>query len=229
MLSSRTAAPALLCLSVLMAACQKKPAEPVAEAAPAPTAAAAPAPAPAPEPEPSADDAEKARRQAMLDFATMEDGFLNDAKSQWASTAKASSSYGETPASPPESPEKSLAWRATGTPDGEAWSQFSQDIGLDWLQAGFAKPVQATEVRIVMLQDDAAEAITKLELVDTDGKATTVWSGLSDQKPDRRGSRTWFVRKFDKTAGKIAAVKMTFANNVAVGYKEIDAVQLVGE
>jgi len=46
---------------------------------------------------------------------------------------------------------------------------------------------------------------------------------------DERGSRTWFVRSFEKTAYKVKAVKLTIANSVARGYKEVDAVQLVGD
>ena len=44
-----------------------------------------------------------------------------------------------------------------------------------------------------------------------------------------RGGRTWLVKTFPKTATKVKAVKLTFANNVSSGYKEVDAVQLVGQ
>jgi hypothetical protein len=46
---------------------------------------------------------------------------------------------------------------------------------------------------------------------------------------DPRGSRTWFVRKFDKTSYAASAAKITIANNVQRGYKVVDAVQLVGD
>jgi hypothetical protein len=219
----------LLCLTVLLGACSKKPAVPAPEpSAAAPAPAPVPTSTPAPVAEPAAQDTEKAKLQAKLDYSAMEDGYLNDAKAQWAVAAKASSSYGEKPEAPPE-PDKSLAHRTTSKPDGNAWSQLSQDVGFDWIQADFANPVQATELRAVFLDDEAVKSITKVELISTDGKPNTVWSGLSDQVQDARGARTWFVRKFDKTPYQVKAVKLTFANNVATGYKEVDAVQLVGE
>lgn len=84
-------------------------------------------------------------------------------------------------------------------------------MGFDWLEAGFAKPVAATEVR------------------DAQGQWHTVWSGLSDVKEDKRGSHTWFLRSFEKTPYRANAVKVTIVNNVERGYKVVDAVQLVGE
>jgi hypothetical protein len=113
--------------------------------------------------------------------------------------------------------------------DGNTWSQAEQDIGMDWLELGFDKPVQATAVRAVFTGTDAIQAITKVELIDEAGAAQAVWSGLSEEKADKRGERTWMVKTFPKTATKIKAVKLTFANNVSSGYKEVDAIQLVGE
>lgn len=211
------------CLLAL-AACNKKPAE--APAAPAPAAAPATAAPEAPA-EPSDEQRRAAQQQARLDYATMEDGYLNDAKAQWAASARASSSFGEK--EPKADPQESRAWRATGRPDGNTWSQAEQDIGMDWLELGFATPVQATAVRAVFTGTDAVQAITKVELIDESGAAHAVWSGLSADKPDPRGERTWLVKTFAKTAGKVKAVKLTFANNVSSGYKEVDAVQLVGE
>jgi hypothetical protein len=217
-----------LLLSVLaLAACQKKQAPPAPQAPPA--AAEAPSPAAAPAQPPSAQDAEKAEKQARLDYATMEDSFLNDAKGQWATAAKASSSFGEKAEEPPESPEKSAPWKLTGKPDGGTWNNNNQDVGFDWIELAYAKPVHATEIRAAFAGDESVESVTKVELLGADGKAMTVWSGVSDQKEDRRGNRTWFVRKFEKTPQPVAVVKLTFANNVSPGYKEVDAVQLVGE
>jgi hypothetical protein len=95
---------------------------------------------------------------------------------------------------------------------------------------GFAKPVSATEVRVVFGQSgEGAEAVNKVEIEDAEGHWVTVWSGLSDVKVDRRGARTWFVRKFDKTQTPTKGVKITLANSVQRGYKNVDAVRLVGE
>jgi hypothetical protein len=242
MQSTPVLTPLILCTALLLGACGKKPHDAGATtAAPAAEAAAKP-PTPVATPTPAAPatpvaattasapiDPETALRQGKFDFSAMEDGYMTDAKAQWASSATASSSYDEKPDAPPKAPADSRAWKATGKPDGYGWMQLSQDIGFDRLEVGFATPVRATEIRVVMLSSAAVEAITKVELVDAAGAVSSVWSGLSDQKKDERGSRTWFVRKFDKTTQPIKAVKLTFANNVYSGYKEIDAVQLVGE
>jgi hypothetical protein len=73
------------------------------------------------------------------------------------------------------------------------------------------------------------EAINKIELQDTDGKWITVWEGLHSEKRDERGTRTWFIRTFDKTAYKAKGVRITYANNLHHDYKVVDAVQLVGD
>jgi hypothetical protein len=227
---------ALLLAPVVLAACHKKAPEPT----PAPVAIATPAPvaAPAPAPAPVAADAtvpqdrskmadeqkENARRQDKLDFATMEDKYLNDAQAQWASSASASGSYGS-----PEPSKYHLPTMLLGAPDGEYWQNKSGDIGFEWVQLDYAKPVAATEVRLVVHGGNGVRSLTKVELQDTDGKWNTIWSGLSDVRSDERGPRTWFVRTFPKTTYKVKSVKYTIANNVETGSKYFDAGQLVGE
>lgn len=224
-------APLLIALlaSVAVAGCKKKE-EPVQQpVVVADAQAAAPAPAPAAEPAPAAApvDEETAKKKALLDYATMEDNFLNDAKGQWAVEAKASSTFGDDGGKKPS--DVNIPKNATGAPDGSEWSNNRQDIGFDWLELAYAKPVNATEVRLVIPGDDGSEAVTKVELQAEDGKWNTVWSGVSDVKPDDRGNRTWFVKTFPATAYKVKGVKYTFANNVKRGYKQVDAAQLVGE
>jgi hypothetical protein len=202
---------------------EHKEAEHAAEqAAPVPVAAQPSAPAA----EPTEQERERAAKQDKLDYATMEDQFINDPKAQWAATAKASSTFGETPdkAVPPE---KSRVNKVVGPLDGEDWTNNSQDVGMDWLEAGYANPVNAVAVRVVCMNNHAIESINKIELIDEAGAAHTVWSGLSDGKQDTRGRRSWFVRTFEATPYKVKSVKVTFANNVSSGYKEVDAVQLV--
>jgi len=211
--------------SIALVSCGKKAAAPP----PAPVAAA-PAPAPAPAAAPADDGYEQRQRQkkqAQLDYATMEDQYINDPRGQWATEAKASSTFGDDHGKQPGA--SNLPANAVGPVDGRSWTNNHQDIGFDWLETTFAKPVSATEVRIVFPNGEGVEAVNKLELQDTDGKWTTVWSGLSDMKRDGRGSRTWFVRSFDKTTYKVKAVKFTIANNVQNSYKVVDAVQLVGD
>lgn len=220
-----TSLTALIAAAIALAACNKSAPDPVPApvVAPAP-AEAAPAPAAAAPVQMTSEQRQAAEKQAKLDFAKMEDKYINDARAQWAETANASSTFdGEDPGS------GSLAKSATGSVDGKAWTNNNQDIGFDWIEFGYAKPVSATEVRLVVRYGKGIEALSKVELQNTEGKWNTVWEGLSDVKEETRGNRTWFVRTFDKTPYKVKAVKYTIANNVQSGYKEVDAAQLVGD
>ncbi|MFZ6800998.1 hypothetical protein [Undibacterium sp. Di24W] len=224
---------ALLAISCLIVVgCNKKTPDATAVASAsavvnAPTAAT-PAPKASQEPaEETPEQQEMAKKKALMDYAKMEDQYINDSKAQWARDAKASSTFGEKDGSGPSS--SNLATNAKGPVDGKDWTNNNQDIGFDWLELSYEKPVAATEVRVVFEGGDGVEAISKIELQSTDGKWNTVWEGISDQKRDNRGSRTWYVRSFEKTNYKAKAVKVTLANNLERGYKVIDAVQLVGE
>jgi hypothetical protein len=154
----------------------------------------------------------------------MEDKYMTDPKAQWAATATASSTFGD-----PKPSEVNLAVNAVGPIDNKNWTNNNQELGFDWIELGYAKPVQATEVRLVIENGEGIESLNKVELQSTDGKWNTVWTGISDAKKDTRGQRTWFVRTFDKTPYKVKAVKYTFANNLQHGFKNVDAAQLVGE
>jgi hypothetical protein len=191
------------------------------------TAASAVLAAPEPPKELSDQERERQHKQARLDFAVRENDFLNDPRGQWAQSASASSTFGEGEGKQPSS--SSLASNMKSKPDGATWSNNQQDMGFDHAQLIYEKPVFATDVRVVFTSAHAVESVSKVELQDVDGKWSTVWSGVSDVKPDQEGLRTWFVRSFPKTAYKVKAVQVTFANNVSRGYKEIDAVQLVGD
>lgn len=217
----------LLLAPLLLVACHKKQPE-AAAAAPAPVVvAAAPAPAAAPAAAPAEltdEQREKAEKQALLDYSNMEEKYLTDPKAQWAASATASSVYGD-----PKPAESSVAVNAVGPINDKNWTNNNLELGFDWIELGYAKPVSATEVRLVLGGGDGVESLTKVELQSTDGKWNTVWSGISDVKKDRRGARTWFVRSFEKTAYKVKAVKYTIANNMEHVYKNVEAAQLVGE
>lgn len=172
---------------------------------------------------------ERATAQGKLDFAKMEAGYIADPKGQWATSAKASSAYGD--AGKPETSQdaQNTPWQATGAVNENSWSSAGTDVGFDWLELGYDKPVNATEVRVAFSTPSGPKSATKVELLDTDGNAHTVWEGLSDVSADERGPRTWFVRKFEATPYLVKGVKVTLANAVDSGYKEIDAVQLVSK
>ncbi len=220
------------------AACKKKDKGEPAAAAPAAdsTAPAAGSGSAAPDPaaaaaEKAADDEYKARqkaeKEAKLEYAQMEDRYLNDPKGQWASAAKASSSFGSANEAPADSKDGNTPWHATGAPNSDSWTNNNQEMGIDWLEVTFARPVAATELRIV--QTGGVGAVSKIELLDDTGAAHEIWAGTDETTADKRGQRTWLVKTFEKTAYKVAGAKVSFANAVVSGYKEIDAVQLVGE
>jgi hypothetical protein len=224
------AAVAALILTTMLAACQKRETTEAAPAAAAPAPAVAPAAAPAPTAAPAEqtpEQQEMAKKQALLAYGVMEDKYINDARGQWASEAKASSVFGDEGGKTPS--KSNLAQNAAGAADGETWTNNNIDKGFDWLEAGYVTPVNATEVRVVIPRGQGVEAINKIELQDTDGKWITVWEGLHSEKRDERGTRTWFIRTFDKTAYKAKGVRITYANNLHHDYKVVDAVQLVGD
>lgn len=212
----------------LLFACQKKNTDTSAQASAsvAPAAVAEPVKS-TPSAEPSEEQREQEEKKKLMDYAMMEDKYINDPRAQWASGAKASSTFGDEGKSGPA--DSNLAKNTQGKVDGETWTNNHQDIGFDWLETTYDKAISANEVRVVFENGKGVEAISKIELQDPSGNWVTVWTGISDQKQDRRGSRTWFVRSFDKTAFKTKAVRVSIANNLERGYKAIDAVQLVGE
>lgn len=175
----------------------------------------------------TAAEKEKVEKQKLMDYATMEDTYINDPKAQWAATATASSTFGDEDGKTPS--EHSLAQNMTGMVDDRNWTNNKIDIGFDWLELGYEKPVAATEVRLVTSDGNVVESISKIELQDTDGNWHAAWSGISDAKKDSRGSRTWFVKTFPKTTYQVKAVKYTIANNVSRGNKDVNAAQLIGE
>lgn len=220
---------ALVLTCSFLFACQKKTED--ASTAASAAAAAAPTVAEATKPAASAEPTEAQRemeeKKRLMDYASMEDSYINDPLGQWANAAKASSVFGDDSKSGPS--DSNLAKNVQGPVDGESWNNNKQDIGFDWLETSYEKPVTAKEVRVVFENGKGVEAINKIELQDTAGNWSTLWSGISDQKRDTRGNRTWFVRKVEKATGKTKAVRITLANNLERGYKVVDAVQLVGE
>ncbi len=224
---------ALILLPLVLVACSKKvetaPAQavvvPVEAPAPA-TVTAAPAAAAVDPANMTDEQRATAKRQDALDFATTEDKHMNDPLAQWATAATASSSATRSDGTVYEN---YVAAHMIGPVDGEYWENKNHDIGFEWVQLEYAKPVNATEVRLVVDNGTGVEALNKVELQSTDGTWNTIWTGLSEVEPDRRGPRTWYVKKFPKTAYKVKAVKYTIANNVKTGTKNFDAAQLVGE
>ncbi len=227
-----------LSLALMLAGCAKKeeaaaPADAAADATAAAPATAAPAAEPAAPPTADAaavadeEDPEAAKKRREVEFALAEEALVSDARGQWAMTAKASSTYNDA-----KEPASYSAFQATGAPNvvgfgdnGNAWCPKEDDGGIERLEVGFAKPVNATEIRV--RQNSAPGAIIKVELIDTEGKAHVVHDGIDTAKYD--ALNFWFKKTFEKTPYKVAGAKITLATNAVSGWNEIDAVQLLGD
>ncbi|MGQ0835658.1 MAG: hypothetical protein ACT4O5_12215 [Gammaproteobacteria bacterium] len=222
-----------------MAACAKKPqdeppaaadaAAPAETAAPAAPAPAAPAPAaPAATVESTAATDEKA---AAIEAAMAEDVIVSDPRGQWAVSATASSTYAGD-----KTPDSRAAYapsQVAGAPNVErygdnanAWVTETADKGIEWLEVKFARPVQATQLRV--RQNSAPGAIIKLELIDEAGARQPVWQGVDDRQY-AGNAVAWFDKTFEKTPYKVTGARITLATNAVSGWNEIDAVQLLGD
>jgi hypothetical protein len=191
-----------------------------ASAAPVASATVAPVAPPAP---PSAEEREAARKQAQIDWALKQDEIKNDPNGQWATGAKASSTFNDA-----QGNTSYAANQATGEPNvqvysttPQAWSSKTPDSGIEWLELTFARPVHATAVRV--RESSGSGALIKIEVFDEKGAAHTVWSGTDATK-----ELNYLIAEFSKTAFMTNRVKLTLATNVVSGWNQIDAVQLVG-
>jgi hypothetical protein len=196
--------------------------QPTAASQSAPAAPASSAPA-APTPGPGGSTADTTAKLAAADWAIKQDEIKNDPNGQWAIMATASSSYNDAKGQDRWSPNE-----ATGAPnvehyadDGNAWTPKTQDSGIEWLDLKYPRPVHATEVRV--RESFNSGSIIKIEVFDEAGVAHTVWAGN-----DPTTGLNYLMVKFPKTPFKTDRVKITLATNVLPGWKEIDAVQLVG-
>jgi hypothetical protein len=232
-----------LLMTVGIAACGKKDeqaavpaAAPTAAPAPAAPAAEAAAPAaqpatPAPAPAAPAADPDAAAKASAVQEALAEDEIASDPRGQWAVSATASSTYAND-----KSPASTAAYTpnmVTGMPNverysdnGNAWASETADKGIEWLEVKFAKPVNATGLRV--RQNNAPGAIIKIELIDEGGAKHPLWAGIDDTKYEYN-KIAWLDRKFDKTSYRVTGLKLTLATNAVVGWNEIDAVQIVGD
>jgi hypothetical protein len=149
---------------------------------------------------------------------------IADPAGQWAESAAAGTKYGKTQYSPAQ---------ATGAPNisvpgnsPDAWCPESKNSGTDWLEVTFAKPAHATEVRV--RQNDSAGAITKIEAIEPDGTTHVWWEGVDPYKASSVREIAWFAVRVPSTTYLVAKVKIPLNLAATPGWKEIDAVQLVG-
>ena len=219
----------------------------VAPAARAPASASQPAPAPGtrPAPPPNSPSASASERAApaaantgtpttpastgpgmlVADGELAEATILADPAGQWATGATASSEY---------SPTRHTAAQATGAPNvtvagdsTNAWCHAQKDTGSVWLEVAFTRPVHATEVRV--RQNNAAGTIVRIEAIDTDGLTHLWWEGTDPLVPPAVRQIHWFAVRVPKTEYQVTKIRITLNLAAVRGWKQIDAVQLVGE
>ena len=149
---------------------------------------------------------------------------IADPTGQWATSAAAGTQYGKTQYSPAQATGAPNISTAGNSPD--AWCPENKNVGTDWLELTFAKPVHATEVRV--RQNDAAGAITKIEAIESDGTTHVWWEGVDPYVAPAVREIAWFAVRVPKTTYLVSRVKITLNLATGPGWKEIDAVQLVG-
>jgi hypothetical protein len=141
---------------------------------------------------------------------------------QWAASAKASSAYGDS------------AWnaeQATGAPNvnecgdnGLAWASFQAD-GVDWIELTFETPVIPTEINIY--QSFNPSQVVKVDLIGTDGTTYKAWEGEPEKTSTCPDLMTiTFDKKQTMQVNKV--VVHVDQSILALGWNEIDAVELVG-
>jgi hypothetical protein len=156
---------------------------------------------------------------------------LNDAKikaeaaGQWAASATAGTQYGRgTQYSPNQATGVPNVTVAGNSPN--AWCPAVADRGMDWFEATFANAVRATEVRV--RQNDGVGAIVKVEAIEPNGTTHVWWEGVDPYQRGRVREVVWFAVRVPPTSYPVARVKLTLNLAAGPGYKQIDAVQLVG-
>lgn len=151
---------------------------------------------------------------------------IADREGQWAASARASSQYG--------TPSYSAA-RAVGAPNiplgmagdnQDAWCPAAKNEGTAWIELAFATPVHAREVRV--RQNNAPGAMAKVELIEPDGTSHLVWTGIDPFVAPAVREIAWFAIRVPRTTYLVAKVKLTLNLAAVPGWKQIDAVQLVG-
>jgi len=220
--SASAAAPAASAPAAAPAPAAAAPATVAADVSAA-SSAVAPAASAAPAAPPTAADREAERKKAQIEWALKQDEIKSDPNGQWATDAKASSTFNDAKGNTSYS-----ASQATGEPNvqtysttPQAWSSKTPDSGIEWLELTFAKPVRANAVRV--RESSGSGALIKIEVFDEKGASHTVWSGADSTK-----ELNYLIAEFPKTAFMTNRVKLTLATNVVGGWNQIDAVQLVG-
>lgn len=141
---------------------------------------------------------------------------------QWASSAKASSQYGN---------EVWSAMQATGAPNVEicgdnsdAWASQNNNT-VEWIELTYDQPVVPTEINIY--QSFNPSQVVEVQITDTNGQAYIAWSGepeLVSNCPDLMTITLELTKQI-----MVNRIRIKIDQRVlGLGWDEIDAVELVG-
>ncbi|TAH39499.1 MAG: hypothetical protein EYC70_01570 [Planctomycetota bacterium] len=123
------------------------------------------------------------------------------------------------------------AWSAeqmVGPPDSDpmrdnpkAWASSGADMGMQWIQLGYASPLRASAVRI--FEVNVAGAVVEVIAIDENGATHTLWSGV-----DPLHTPGVFEVSFPATSYRVSGLRILLDTDRGQGWNEIDAVELVG-
>ncbi|MBI3861023.1 MAG: YtxH domain-containing protein [Planctomycetia bacterium] len=148
----------------------------------------------------------------------------------WAQQAEASSTFGagSRGVQPANSKRAYSPDQVVGAPDtprpgdqGTAWASASPDGQPEWLVCEYKNPNVPAE--IVVYENNAPGAITRISTFDDAGKESTVWQGVDPTPRDQ----PWGVSVFPVSVkAPIRKLKLYINSHEFPGYNEIDAVGL---
>ncbi len=148
----------------------------------------------------------------------------------WASDAEASSTFGAGarggPAmnsKRPYSPDQIVGAPDTPRPGDQssAWAPALPDNQPEWLICEFKTPRMPAEV--VVYENNAPGAITRISAIDADGKESTLWEGVDPTPRDQ----PWGVSVFPVSIeAPVRKLKLYINSHEVPGYNEVDAVGL---
>jgi hypothetical protein len=120
------------------------------------------------------------------------------------------------------------AMKAAGPPDAKAnqdhpnaWASKRGNMGPQWLELTYRKPMKVKMIRIYEV--NRAGAVAQVMAFDKKGKAHVVWKGVD---PTRKPGV--FDLKIQPTPFKVVRLRVVLDTNRVSGWNEIDAVEIVG-
>jgi hypothetical protein len=162
-----------------------------------------------------------------IDAVAIED---RDGNTHWAVRAEASSVYGSPGAfdAPANTKPSYSPLQATGEPDtprpgdqGTAWASATSDGQPEWLLCEFK--AAKSPIEIVVYENNAPGAITKIGVFKDDDTEVTAWEGTDPTPRDQPWGVSVFPVKLDFPFKKL---KLYINSQEVPGYNEVDAVGL---